>query len=126
MRRAQRLRRPYHFRRVRESGTRWSNRLLSLAVTPNHSESSRAGFIVGKHLGGAVRRNRLKRRTREVVRLLYEQIAPGWDLVFAVRPALASASPPELRGAVMQLLKQAGLWREPAPEPQARRQNPQS
>ena len=115
MRRAYRLRKSYHFKRVREAGSKWSHRLLTLSAVANRSGKTRVGFIVGKNLGGAVVRNRLKRRTREAVRLLYDQIAPGWDLVFLVRPAVAKASFLELQTAVTQLLRQASLWRSAEP-----------
>ncbi|MEZ5945494.1 MAG: ribonuclease P protein component [Hyphomonas sp.] len=45
-----------------------------------------AGFTATKKIGGAVERNRAKRRLREAVRLLLPQLArPGWDYVFIAR-----------------------------------------
>jgi len=46
----------------------------------------RAGFTATKRIGGAVERNRAKRRLREAVRLLLPQLAsPGFDYVFIAR-----------------------------------------
>jgi ribonuclease P protein component len=121
MRRAQRLRRPHEFRRVRESGGRWGNRHFALTAAANRAGKTRAGFVVGKSLGGSVVRNRAKRRAREAVRLIFDHIVPGWDLVFGVRPAAVEAPFTELQESVAQLLRQAGLWR---PEPLALGEQP--
>jgi ribonuclease P protein component len=42
---------------------------------------SRFGFSIKKEIGGAVVRNRIRRRVREIVRLHREEIGAGWDLV---------------------------------------------
>ena len=46
----------------------------------------RAGFTATKRIGGAVERNRAKRRMREAARLVLPQFArPGFDSVFIAR-----------------------------------------
>src|SRR5690349_12670260 len=46
----------------------------------------RAGFTATKRIGGAVERNRAKRRLREAARLLLPALAsPGFDYVFIAR-----------------------------------------
>lgn len=46
----------------------------------------RAGFTATKRIGGAVERNRAKRRMREAARLLLPELAkPGYDYVFIAR-----------------------------------------
>ena len=42
---------------------------------------SRFGFSIKKEIGGAVVRNRIRRRVREIVRLHRGEIGAGWDLV---------------------------------------------
>jgi ribonuclease P protein component len=114
MKRAYRLRRPDQFQRVRRTGGTWSTPLLTLNAASSKRRGSRCGFVVGKRIGKAVERNRARRRVREAVRLVYDRIAPGWDLVFVVRSSAAGTVEfHQLQASVEQLLRRAGLWREP-------------
>ncbi len=96
---------------MREGGRSWANPLLVLGALPNRSVPTRCGFVVSKAQGNAVERNRLKRRVREAVRLIYQHIVPGWDVVFVVRKGVATAPWPQLQQAVQTVLLQAKLWR---------------
>ena len=114
MKRAYRLRRPDQFQRVRRVGRSWSTPQLTLNAAYGRRKVSRCGFVAGKRLGKAVERNRAKRRVREAVRLAYDQIAPGWDLVFVLRsPELLTVEFGQLQMLVEQLLRRAGAWLEP-------------
>ena len=57
----------------------------------------RAGFTATKRVGGAVERNRAKRRLREAARLLLPQLAsPGFDYVFVARGGVTTRPWPRL------------------------------
>jgi ribonuclease P protein component len=115
MKRAHRLRRPDQFQRVRREGRSWGSSLLALNAALSRRRVTRCGFVVGKRIGKAVERNRAKRRLREAVRLIYDRIAPGWDVVFVIRsPAVATVEFTHIQEAVEQLLRRAGVWREPS------------
>jgi ribonuclease P protein component len=60
-------------------------------------------------VGGAVVRNRVRRRVREAARTRYDRLAMGWDLVFVARSGAASAAGAEIGQAVESLLNRAGL-----------------
>jgi len=114
MKRAYRLRKPEQFQRVRRDGRSWSTPLLTLNAAKSNRRGTRCGFVVGKRVGKAVERNRARRRIREAVRLSYDRISPGWDLIFVVRsPGVATVEFTELQAVVEQLLRRAGLWRAP-------------
>jgi len=106
-----RLRAAADFARVREAARAWSHPLLVLLVTasPAGDAPTRVGVSVGRRVGGAVARNRLRRQIRESLRLRYDSLAQGHDLVFVARPAAAGASFAAIDGAVGSLLGRAGL-----------------
>lgn len=93
---------------MRQTGASYTQRLLVLCLLPNGLPFSRCGFAVSRRLGKAVERNRVRRRMREAVRLLWDLVAPGWDLVWVARPAVKSAEFAELQAACVHLLHQAG------------------
>jgi len=62
---------------------------------------------VGKKIGGAVVRNQVKRRLREIVRLT--PVASGWDMVIIARQPAAAARYATLKKTYDELLKKAGL-----------------
>ena len=70
---------------------------------------SRFGFSVSRYIGGAVKRNRVKRLMREAVRSRIEQIAPGYDLVFIARNPICSASSGDIHHSITKLLDRVGL-----------------
>ena len=78
-----------------------------MKALPNGLNFSRYGFSVGRRVGKAVIRNRVKRRLREILRLTLLQ--PGWDIIFIARPLIASAHYASLEKSVKGLLSRAQL-----------------
>jgi ribonuclease P protein component len=62
-----------------------------------------------RSLGGAVQRNRVRRRLRELIRERIEDVGAGWDLLLIARPEAGAASYAELREAVRSLLAKSGM-----------------
>lgn len=112
MKRQQRLRDQARFRQVREEGRSWAHPLLVLCALPNELPYSRFGFTASRHVGKATARNRARRLMREAVRLHWQEIETGWDVVFIARAALAEASFQEVATACVLTLQRAGLWRQ--------------
>lgn len=96
------------FRRLYHS-TGYANSYLVLYARKNHSATNRVGVTVGKKLGGAVVRNRTRRRLREVYRLNEARFAPGWDIVVVARSRCISADFKKLTDAYLSLAEKAGI-----------------
>ena len=107
MRREERLTSRKDFEDVCTKGRSWANSLLVLRALPNELGTSRYGFAVGKRLGGAVVRNRVKRRLREGTRLTPTK--DGWDMVFIARPGAVETDYHTLKRAIEELLSRAKL-----------------
>ncbi len=112
MRRQYRLRDKKRFQQVRRQGRSYKHRLMVLVILPNEQPHSRFGFTASKRIGNAVKRNRVRRLMREAVRLQWDDIAPGWDVVCIARRPIASATFQDVQAACRQLLSQAGLLRD--------------
>jgi len=59
---------------------------LIVFARPNDLGHPRLGLAVGRRVGNAVVRNRIKRRLREAFRLSADDLPAGYDLVIRVRP----------------------------------------
>ena len=100
---AARLRRGEDIARVRAEGVARNDKLFSLRALPTDQPTVRVAVAASRAVGGAVERNRARRRVREAVRLaLAARPAPrsGADLVVIVRSAALDAAAADLRGAV--------------------------
>lgn len=66
---------------------------------------TRFGFVVGKKVGGAVQRNRVRRVIREACRLNKHLFLPGCDYVFVARPECLTLGLAEVQRIVIGLVK---------------------
>jgi ribonuclease P protein component len=90
--RSVRLLRHADFERVYKQGRRHFAAHLTVFYLPRQkAEGVRAGFTVSKVLGGAVVRNRMKRRLREAVRL-HGMIPAAMDIVINPKKSLLTAA----------------------------------
>lgn len=114
--RLSRLTRRGEFLRVAGRGRKAARPGLVLQALPQPGDALRLGFTATKKIGGAVTRNRAKRRLREAARLvLAEAPPPGWDLVLIARDATATRPFAQLLGDLRGALRQAGVTEEAEP-----------
>jgi len=109
MRQRLRLRREADFLRVRREGRSYAHPVLILALVPNHLPHNRYGIVTTRRLGGAVARNRVRRRIREAARYWHPHIAQGYDMVIIPRPPALTCPYPALVEAMAVGLRRANL-----------------
>lgn len=100
-----RLVRKSEYDAVYRNGKRRSSPHFTLFVRPNDLPVSRFGFSIKKALGGAVVRNRIRRRLREMVRCHRQEIPAGWDFVMHPKSSVAKAPMPALTAELLRLVK---------------------
>jgi len=103
--RGTRLVRKADFDAVYRNGKRRSSSHFTVFLKANELPESRFGFSIKRALGGAVVRNRMRRRIREVVRLHREEISTGWDFVIHPKPNVENATFAVLESDLLRLLK---------------------
>ncbi|HEX2371433.1 MAG TPA: ribonuclease P protein component [Solirubrobacterales bacterium] len=85
-----RLSRSGDFERAYREGESHSNRFVILYSFPRppdeDTEGARLGVSVGRNVGGAVERNRVKRALREAFRPLADRVPDRYDYVLVARP----------------------------------------
>ena len=97
------------FRRLYARGRSAVGPAMVLYCRKNGREENRLGFTVGTKLGGAVVRNRVRRRLREIYRLHEAQLRPGWDIVAVARTRAAEADYRELEAEFLRAAGKLGL-----------------
>ena len=93
------------FDAVYRSGKRRSSSHFTVFFRANDLPQSRFGFSIKKAVGGAVVRNRIRRRLREIVRCHRLEIPAGWDMVIHPKSAVARAEFAALAAELMRLLQ---------------------
>ena len=84
--RKHRLQHALEFQAVYAGKVRESRGPLTVFAIPNDLGHPRLGLSVGRKVGTAPKRNRIKRLLREAFRLMRHDLPAGYDLVIAVRP----------------------------------------
>jgi ribonuclease P protein component len=100
-----RLVRRGEFDAVYRAGKRRSSSHFTVFFRANQLPLSRFGFSIKKALGGAVVRNRIRRRMREIVRCHRMEIPAGWDIVIHPKSSVARAEFAGLTADLLRLMK---------------------
>lgn len=112
--RRRRLSRSAEFERVYREGSSHASRHLVLHSFPRPEarDEPRLGISVGRKVGGAVERNRMKRLLREAFWATSPELPDGHDFVLVARPdasELAEQGEAAVEEALRGLLAEAGL-----------------
>ncbi|MDD4124616.1 MAG: ribonuclease P protein component [Eubacteriales bacterium] len=104
------IRENHIFSRLYSKGKSYSGRCVVLYCQKNYGgKVTKVGITVSKSRGNAVVRNRIKRRIKESLRLLYPFMKEGYFIVVVARQASVSAAYCELADELYDLLKRAAL-----------------
>lgn len=123
--RRQRLSRSADFDRVYREGRSHANRHLVLYAFPRAKDDAavedsdpRLGISVGRKVGGAVQRNRVKRLLRDAFWSTAEELPEGHDFVVVARPSSAelaeSGGEQAVEECLRDLLRGSALTKEKA------------
>ena len=85
-RKRERLTRKSDFQTIFKNGTRYSTENFIIIIHQNNRDIRRIGISVSKKVGGAVKRNRVKRLVREFFRLHKDQLPDSKDFLFIAKP----------------------------------------
>ena len=103
------LKRNSDFRRLYRSGKSVATKLLVFYARRGRRGSNRVGITVTTKLGGAVHRNRVRRRIREIYRLNEARLAAGYDIVIVARVRSRYATYAELERSFLECASKLAL-----------------
>lgn len=108
--REHRLRASRDYRAVQTGGTPYRGKFCILLALARPGEPTRFGFVTSRRsVGGAVQRNRARRRLREIVRRRFPRMPRrGFDFVLIAHRELLAATHQELATDVERLFARAG------------------
>lgn len=101
------------FRRMFAKGKSRAGRPIVVYALRNNLGINRLGISAGVKLGGAVVRNRVRRRIREAYRLNELSFKKGYDLIIVARGRAVEADFAELNSALLSLAAGLGLTVQP-------------
>jgi ribonuclease P protein component len=105
-----RLTKASEYERVKRDGFTRRGKLLMLnVVAVENSGPCRVGFITSRRIGGAVVRNRIRRRLREIVRHYQHDLREGFWIVLVARRDAANASYHALEHEWLRLARRASI-----------------
>jgi len=110
-----RLRKHADYQRAYSAGRKRNSSAMSWYLAPQSLEgaavpaASRVGLTVGKIIGKAHERNRIKRRMREALRRHVDLLPAGFDLILHPRRAVLTMEFAQLEHEVLRILEQAGI-----------------
>ena len=103
------LSKPEDFAALQGEGTVRSHSLLVVRIRWTGLEETRFGMSTGRKLGGAVVRNRVRRRLREALRVMAPSFQPGWDVLIIARPPVLAVDYKTLTASLHNLLRRGGV-----------------
>ena len=106
------LKENYEFRRLYQKGASAVGGCMVIYCRRNRLGRNRLGITVSVKIGNAVKRNRARRRLREVCRLNSPCLRQGWDMVLVARGRTLTAPWKELNDTFLRLCKKLELLQD--------------
>lgn len=98
------------FEKIRKRGKFFSNNTFSINFAPNHLTFSRIAVVVKKKLlKKATLRNHLKRQIREIIRINFKKIRPGFDIIIIPKIDITSWEFKKMESELLETLKKAEI-----------------
>ena len=103
------LKQNHEFRRLYSKGKSAVSPYFAVYCRKTNRPVSRLGITTGVKLGNAVKRNRVRRRIRELYRTNEDRLSPGYDIVVVARTRAVFARYAELERSFLQLMRRLGI-----------------
>jgi len=103
------LKKNYEFKRVYNKGKSVASKCAVIYSLKRGKAENRLGITVSTKLGGAVQRNRIRRRLKEIYRLNESILLTGYNIIIVARHRSRYAGWSELEASVLSLFEKLRL-----------------
>ena len=100
------------FRRLYKKGKSYVTPTMVVYILKNNRNENRLGITAGKKVGGAVQRNRAKRRIRELFRISADNLEKGYDFCIVARCFTVNAPHEKVVQDFRTSVKKLGVWKD--------------
>lgn len=102
----------HEFRRLYNKGKSAVSPSMVIYCRKSRLDHNRLGITVSTKLGCAVKRNRARRRLRELFRLAQPKMKQGYDVILVARTRAVTISHKKLQADFDRALRELELWAE--------------
>ncbi len=99
------------FQRLYKKGKSFVSPILVTYILKNKNDNLRYGITTGKKIGNAVKRSRARRVIRAAFKEIVPQLKNGYDIVFVGRGKTPYVKSTNIKNAMEEHFKQAGILR---------------
>ena len=103
------LKKNHEFKRLYNKGKNAASQYAVVYCRRNGKTENRLGVTVSTKIGGAVQRNRVRRRLKEIYRLSENDLTPGYDIVIVARVRSRYAGYREIESSVLYLFRKLNM-----------------
>ena len=103
------LKKNHEFKRLYSKGKSAASHYAAVYCRRNGTDTNRLGITVSTKLGGAVSRNRIRRRLKEIYRHNESKLPAGYDIVIVARSACSGALYYDIEYSVLTVFKKLRL-----------------
>jgi len=102
------------FTKTIHRGKSYSDKLLLVYIFNNRNKVNRVGISIGRKIGNAVKRNRIKRLVREAYRSLECNAQAGYDIIFIPRKGCSTEDikKQDIYSSMKRLFKKLDIYNE--------------
>ena len=111
LKRINRLRKRYQYQYIYKSGSFISEKAVTLHYVTSKTKCIKVGFAVTKKIGGAIKRNLIRRRLREIIRKHLINLKQNYNIIIVAKESILDVDFENLSKQIVNLLKKADLFK---------------
>lgn len=98
------------FKNVYDNAKSLSNRSVVILYIKNNTQQNRLGIVASKKIGNSVKRNKARRRIKEIYRINENNLFKGYDIVIIAKSPINESSFGELQKSIINCFKRFKIW----------------